>query len=90
MRKSGATRNPGDVTNTFLNLVKELKDFVDTSELKIAFDKDCNAYLIGANFTEKLSPHTTWRQEQEEMRTVIAKRVPRIHPEQLPPEEKPD
>ena len=86
MKRSGEPRNPAEVTNTFLNLVKDLKDFVDTSDLNIAFDKDRNVYLMGADFTEKLTPHTTWRQEQDEMRTLIAKHVPRIHPEQLPAE----
>jgi hypothetical protein len=83
MRQSGEPRNTGEIANTFYNLVKELKDFVDTSDLKIAFDKDHNPYLIGADFTEKLSPHTTWREEQDEMRQIIARRVSRTHPEQL-------
>ena len=83
MRQSGEPRNTGEIANTFYSLVKELKDFVDTSELKIAFDKDQNSYLMVADFTEKLSPHTTWRQEQDEMRKIIARRVSRTHPEQL-------
>ncbi|MBD2234586.1 hypothetical protein [Phormidium tenue] len=83
MRPAGASRNTGEVANTSYNLVKELKDFVDTSNLKIAFDKDQNSYLIGADFTEKLSPHTTWREEQDEMRQIIAQHVARVHPDQL-------
>lgn len=83
MRSAGASQNTGEIANTFYNLVKELKDFVDTSNLKIAFDKDQNSYLIGADFTEKLSPHTTWREEQDEMRRIIARHVARVHPDQL-------
>lgn len=74
-------RGAAEVYNTFHNLLKELDSFIDTSDIRLAFDKNGNAYLMGANFSEQLQAHTTWRQEQAEMRDILAKYVPRIHPE---------
>ena len=74
-------RSTEQTANVFYNLLKELESFVDTSEIRLAFDKEGNAYLMGPNFSERLQSHQTWRQEQAEMRDIIAKYVPRVHPE---------
>lgn len=74
-------RGVAEVYNTFHNLLKELDSFIDTSEVKLAFDRDGKAYLLGANFAEPLQAHATSRQERDEMREILAKHVPRIHPE---------
>lgn len=84
MNQSNEPVNTTEVTQTFYGLVKELENFVDTSQLKIAFDKDRNAYLLGANFTEPLQPQKVARLYREEMRELIARHVPRIHPDQTP------
>lgn len=71
--------NASQTTNTFVNLLKEMEAFVDTSELKVAFDRDGVAYLIGADFCEKLEADPAiWRLVKQEMTAIIAKRVPRI------------
>lgn len=85
MSASNNFRGPADKIGTFYSLLRELEKFVDTSQLKIAFDKDQNAYLMGVDFTEQLQPQKTFRQEQAEMREIIARHVPRIHPENLSP-----
>lgn len=73
-------RGPAETYNTFHHLLKELDSFIDTSNIKLAFDKDGNTYLMGANFSEPLKAQTTSRQERDEMRAILAKYVPRIEP----------
>lgn len=69
--------------NTFANLLKELEPFVEIKDLRLAFDKDGNAYLMGENFTETLKANPRlWREVKAEMREIIAKHVPRISPSQ--------
>jgi hypothetical protein len=72
----------GQTFNTFYNLLKDLEKFIDKSEIKLAFDGQGNAYLMGPNFSEQLQakPELT-REVRDEMREIIAKHVPRIHPE---------
>ncbi|HEY9625819.1 MAG TPA: hypothetical protein V6C84_00820 [Coleofasciculaceae cyanobacterium] len=72
----------GTTYNTFFHLVKELESFVDTSELRIAFDAKGNAYLIGNGFVEQLQANFALHREVKEvMRQVIAKHCSRIHPQ---------
>ena len=71
----------GQTFNTFVNLLKELEPFIDTHDLRLAFDKEGKAYLIGSNFTEQLQANPSlWREVQAEMRGIIAQHVPRIPP----------
>lgn len=70
---------PGQTVNTFLNLARELSALVDVGDLKVAFDKDGNAYLEGRDFCEKLiADPMLHRLVRQEMLDIIAKYVPRI------------
>lgn len=71
----------GQTFNTFRHLLKDLEEFIDKSEIKLAFDGEGNAYLMGANFSEQLQakPELT-REVRNEMRDIIARHVPRIQP----------
>jgi len=71
----------GQTFNTFFHLLKDLEKFIDKSEIKLAFDGEGNAYLIGPDFSEQLQaePQLT-REVKNEMREIIAKHVPRIPP----------
>ncbi len=46
--------NASYVFNTFVNLLKELEPFADTRDVKLAFDQEGKAYLIGSGFQEPL------------------------------------
>ena len=73
--------NASQIYSTFLNLLKELEDFADTRDLKLAFDREEKVYLIGNGFTDQLqSNFALYREVNAEMRGIIAKRCPRIHP----------
>lgn len=67
------------IFNTFYHLLKDLKPFIDTHDLKLAFDRDGNAYLLGSDFQERLNANSTLpREVRQEMRDTIAKHVPRL------------
>ena len=67
------------IFNTFYHLLKELELFIDTHDLKLAFDRDGNAYLLGSGFQEQLKANPTLSREvRQEMRDIIAKHVPRL------------
>ena len=69
------------VYNTFFNTVKELEQFADMRDLRIAFDIDKNAFIMGNSFCEQLKCNLTlWREVKNEIRDIIAKHCPRIHP----------
>ncbi len=68
--------------NTFFHLVKELETFVDTTELKIAFDSEKNAYIIGNGFIEKIETNfSVTREVGKAIREIISKHCSRIHPQ---------
>lgn len=65
----------------FINLLQELEQFADTHDVKLAFDREGNVYLIGNSFSEQLQANLENKQEVHvEMRNIIAKHCPRIHP----------
>lgn len=68
--------------NTFFHLVKELETFVDTSGLKMAFDSERNAYIIGNGFTEQIEANfASHREVSKAIREIISKHCLRIHPQ---------
>ena len=67
---------------TFYHLVRELETFVDTSELKIAYDSETNAYLVGNGFLVQIeADFALQRIVKEAMREIISKHCSRIHPQ---------
>ncbi len=65
----------GQIYNTFYNLVQELEPFVEIDDLKIAFDRQKNVYLLGNDFQEQLqSNFSLYVEVREELRNLIAKR----------------
>lgn len=76
-------KRAGQTFNTFHHLLKDLEEFIDKREIKLAFDEEGNAYLLGPNFSELLraKPELT-REARNEMRDILARHVPRIPPKQ--------
>ncbi|MGG6241592.1 hypothetical protein ACQ4N7_23445 [Nodosilinea sp. AN01ver1] len=69
-----STQNVGQVFNTFHHLLKELEPFVDVKNMRLAFDKDGNGFLVAPDFTEPLEADSKLhRLVREEMRQIIAK-----------------
>jgi len=69
-----STPEVGQVYNTFHHLLKDLEPFVDVAEMRLAFDKDGNAFLVAPDFSEPLTADPKLhRLVREEMRQVIAK-----------------
>ena len=68
----------GQTFNTFHHLLKDLEKFIDKRGIKLAFDEEGNAYLLGPNFSEQLKakPEIT-HEVRNEMRDIIARYVPR-------------
>jgi predicted component of type VI protein secretion system len=67
------------VFNTFSNLLSELEAFADVSNLKLAFDRERNVYLLGSNFQEQLHANlSSWREVKAELSQIIAKYCPRV------------
>ena len=67
-------QNVGQVFNTFHHLLKELEPFVDTKDMRLAFDKDGNGFLIAPDFSEPLQADPKLhRLVREEMRQIIAR-----------------
>ncbi|QHG21280.1 hypothetical protein [Nostoc sp. ATCC 53789] len=76
--------NVAQVFSTFVNLTKELKPFVKTDDLRIAFDSEGQVYLIGDDFQEQIHANfSLWRKVRNEIRILIAK-----HRSQYKPDEK--
>jgi hypothetical protein len=72
------------IFNTFFHLVNELEAFADVSQLKIAFDRENNVFLIGSNFQEQLQCNFTLHREvKTELRQLIAQHCPRVPPETI-------
>lgn len=64
----------GQIYNTFHHLLIDLEPFVDVSEMRLAFDKDGNTFLVAPDFTEPLKADPKLhRLVRKEMREVIAK-----------------
>ena len=62
------------VYGVFQSLLNDLEPFVNVSEMRLAFDKGGNAFLVAPDFSEPLTADPTLhRQVREEMRQVIAK-----------------
>lgn len=77
--------NPSQTYNTFFHLLKELEEFVDTRDLKLAFDVKGNTYLIGNDFAELVEANFALHREvQAKMREIIAKNCSRIQPSSNP------
>lgn len=73
--------NPSETYSTFVNLLKDVEEFVETRDLKLAFDAEGNIYLIGNNFVEQVHANVLLHREvREKMREIIAKHCSRIHP----------
>jgi hypothetical protein len=67
------------VFNTFVNLLTELELFADVSDLKLAFDQEGNAFLLGSDFQQRLHSNLTLHREvKAELRQIIAERCTRI------------
>ena len=67
-------QNVGQIYNTFHHLLKELEPFVDIKEMRLAFDKDGNAFLIAPDFSEPLKADPKLhRLVRKEMHEIIAK-----------------
>lgn len=67
-------QNVGQIFNTFHHLLKDLEPFVDVKEMRLAFDKDSNAFLIAPDFSEPLQADSNLhRLVREEMHQIIAR-----------------
>jgi hypothetical protein len=74
--------NVAQTFSTFANLIQELKPFVKTDDLKIAFDSEANVYLIGDGFQEQIHANfTLWREVKNEIRILIAKHRSQYKPD---------
>ncbi|MBD2425412.1 hypothetical protein [Phormidium sp. FACHB-1136] len=59
---------------TFRHLLRDLEPFVNVTEMRLAFDKEGNAFLVAPDFSEPLDTKNQGNQAaREEMRQVIAK-----------------
>ena len=47
-------RNASQIYAYFLTLLKELEDFVETGDLKLAFDREEKVYIVGNDFIEQI------------------------------------
>ena len=76
--------NASQLFNTFINLVRELEQFADVRDLKLAFDSEGKVYLIGSGFQEPLQSNLAlWREVSAEMRDIIARHCPRVSPDAI-------
>lgn len=70
--------------NTFINLLKELTPFIETKDIRLAFDAKGNSYLQGINFSQRLEANPElWRLVSKEMRDILAEHAPRISVDQF-------
>lgn len=64
----------GQIYNTFHHLLTDLEPFVNVTEMRLAFDKDGNVFLMAPDFTEPLEADPKLHHfVRQEMREVIAK-----------------
>ena len=69
-----SSKDVGQRFNTFHHLLKDLEPFVDVKEMRLAFDKDGNAFLVASDFSEPLEADTNLhRLVRQEMHQIIAK-----------------
>ncbi|MEA5449696.1 hypothetical protein VB780_14015 [Leptolyngbya sp. CCNP1308] len=62
------------IFNTFHHLLKDLEPFVDVKDIRLAFDKDSNSFLIAPDFLEPLHADSKLhRLVRKEMHEIIAK-----------------
>ena len=74
-------RNASQIYTYFLTLLKELEDFVETHDLKLAFDREEKVYIVGNDFTEQIQSDFALHVEViAQMRKIIARNCKRIHP----------
>lgn len=59
---------------TFQELIKDLEPFIDTTGMRLAFDKNGHAFLVAPDFSESLNAKPQGNPSaREEMRRVLAK-----------------
>ena len=74
-------RNASQIYAYFLTLLKELEDFVETHDLKLAFDREEKVYIVGNEFTEQIQSDSAVNLEvAAQMRKIIARNCKRIPP----------
>jgi len=74
-------RNASQIYAYFLTLLNELEDFVETHDLKLAFDREEKVYVVGNDFTEQIQSDFALNVEViAQMRKIIARNCKRIHP----------
>ena len=74
-------RNASQIYAYFLTLLNELEDFVETHDLKLAFDREEKVYIVGNDFTEQIQSDFALNVEViAQMRKIIARNCKRIHP----------
>ncbi|MBE9138037.1 hypothetical protein IQ254_12695 [Nodosilinea sp. LEGE 07088] len=58
----------------FIIFLKDLEPFVDVKDMRLAFDKDGNVFLIAPDFSEPLEiDSSVHRVVQQEMHQIIAR-----------------
>ncbi len=71
---SQSVQSPAEVLNAFHHLVKELHPFIRVDDLRIAFDYEFNAYVLGEDFQEQVDRNLRIHREiRENIRMLIAK-----------------
>jgi len=66
--------DPAATYSVFLNLLKDLDGFIDTSQLEMVCDSKQQAFLRGSAFREQLTANPTSQPEiREQMRQILAR-----------------
>lgn len=74
-------RNASQIYAYFLTLLKELEDFVETRDRKLAFDREEKVYIVGTDFTEQIESDFALNLEVvAQMRKIIARNCRRVPP----------
>lgn len=69
-----SSQDVGRIFNTFYHLLRDLEPFVQIEEMRLAFDKDGNAFLVAPDFSEPLEADSNLhRLVRQEMHQIIAK-----------------
>lgn len=71
--------DPGYVFKAFQSRLKDLEPFVDSNELRLAFDQEGNAYIFGPNFQRELKGQHSHELTQE-ITNIAAEFCPRRPP----------